>query len=474
MSIAANSHVRQLVCFCPFPFSQPASQPALPALDPAHNYTIMLSILTSPLTTAAATTVAPTASHPVRAHLTELYSLRSLGYPPAPVLSHLRLTHLSIVHRHGARTPKQEVSAEYEPVQVAPTAWKHCVTWRSDGNIACAKESLTALGGEHACQLGRWLRHAYHDFIPSTYQPNRHHCRSTNKDRTITSTLYVLRGLYSDSPSSDTLAAHLAIGSDPEVMYGHPSHSSALNDIYWRSYDALLPAVQCEAIEDVRSKISAAYRLPIRTILELTDTLMATLAAHVPLPDSVEKEDVNTAMLSGSRLFYHTTRGDQSLDAAQHIDKETGLPTHTQLQRQALSLALGGFVQELMQPLTHALASHDSGSDRPAFPLVAQYAGHDTTLLPLCEMLGFGPVVQALWPPFTTNLLIELYSNEQESPSSHWIRCICHVGNEQHLTPLVPADVWMAHLKQYCVLEQREGEQQSSQPSTTHATRFEW
>lgn len=401
--------------------------------------------------------------------LIQLYSTTDIHYPaPPPLSSHLRLVQLHIVHRHGARTPKQTLTNDYTPTKLAPKTWQQCIDWQGN-SISCDRETLSVQGAEQARKYGQWLRatygqdatHTSHQLIPPTYNPVLHYTRSTPKDRTKTTLMFVLRGLYKDVDVNEVNKHLQSKSADMENMYGHPSRTPQLNAIYWESYDALIKQLP-PRLDEVREAIARKYKLPIGNLISLTDTLISLLAAGVvtvdTLPSEVSADDLNAALLYGSKLFYHITRGDTDINEKPQLNTHH-LPVHSQRQVDALKLAIGGFIYDLLQPIQRqrsttaaSIASSNSNSASQQ-PSIYQYCGHDTTLLPLCEMLGLGGMFESQWPTFLANVVVEVSADDSKSAvDALSVRCVVnHNSNIQQVTPLIPLQQWLQHMQTYAL-----------------------
>ena len=77
----------------------------------------------------------------------------------------------------------------------------------------------------------------------------------------------------------------------------------------------------------------------------------------------------------------------------------------------AVQLAIGGFMAVIRDVLAAVVSGDASGSTIGA-PSFAYYSGHDTTL---SAVLGFMNVTGMKWPPYASNMMIELWEKPQQS-----------------------------------------------------------
>lgn len=348
----------------------------------------------------------------------EFYHIRSIrkylphtGSPLPERPANLTLRHVSIIHRHGARTPKH----------VPPNLFSELEQNINVATNSLQQEELTKIGEEMCKSFGNWIRCQYFErdrFIPATYNQKLLTVRSTDKQRTRASAKFVIQGLYPTLPLEQIDSTIFSKTIDDENMFARPDLCPGLSNLYIDLYDNVLNNIN----ETEKEKVLLACNRCNEwcgtngfPVTKLTDLLMSLLAMDMDI--KLDEDDVRSIMSTGSHIYYHVTNGDNDLEVNnQHFSN-----SHVQ----SLSLGIGSFVQELQSQLD-ALVNNSSNSS----PLMNIYTGHDTTVLPLAQVLDVAEPFVNYWPAFVSNIVIELL---QSADAEHYyVRLIASNGLLQH------------------------------------------
>ncbi|GAX83875.1 hypothetical protein CEUSTIGMA_g11300.t1 [Chlamydomonas eustigma] len=344
----------------------------------------------------------------------------------------------------------------------------------------CRMGQLTFAGHDMAVELGTWLRERYVNqlgFLPPTLEPAAMSLRTTCIQRTGQTLHGVLSGLYPGFQGPVVVNASLE---KYEFEYGKNTTCPALGPILDKTH-ALMRARDMESthMKQLVDKIKAALQLPSSDEDEplnwiwLYDELAAIKAEGMPLPPGLEDDSIfriieqqatkHEAPLSSPSV------GDGLLDEenckrviqmsigplvwrlganmqmaamqAETLDDDVlssfrfgrkGLRqealtstssssallkgTHTVVSGTVSATEGSNMVNNTSKSSHHSVP--DKGSWRP--PLMHVYSGHDSTVSPLLVLLT--RKTQDSWPPFTANLVFELWDLEANQEEEGEIR----------------------------------------------------
>ena len=361
----------------------------------------------------------------------------------------LELKHVIVFFRHGARAPLTEnarahdhtwsycnEAKPFDPVSIAVTGLggKPRPVCKMDVNQrkvlfpgGCHKGQLTSVGWMQARNLGSWLRERYvqrgpYSLVPGTFDADLVRVRTTNIARTIDTANGVLSGLFPGTPASSPIPIETA-SDDVEWLYPNPGTCPRLMSLvkdFKRWHQAASEEGQGEGTRgETRAKVRRAIEGPDAAVdpeaepwgfAHMFDVSHSVLVHsgkhHFGMDDAILRE------LEGVAIEY--MRGV--------VGGWEGNP-HT---KEQLALCSSRVVEDVLSGLSGAA----NGKHGRKMQL---YSGHDTTLIPLLLMLG-----DALerWPPFASNLVIELYWCERLS--SHVVKLIFN-QRLLEVKPLTPA-----------------------------------
>ncbi|KAI1296274.1 Acid phosphatase-like protein 2 [Mortierella claussenii] len=269
------------------------------------------------------------------------------------------------------------------PISGSPYAATHM--WKG----SCAPGQLTPVGAMQHRMLGAALRRIYVDelqLLPATYDPKTVYIRSTDVWRTKQSAENLMAGLYGVRAHSQAPPPVLQIHTLPvEIDY------------------LTMNANACPRISQLRSNVEKASEV-LKRLREDNRDFNKELIGIV----GVEKnwngymDTVLPRVCHGMPL---QCREDKCItsDTVDHILKNVFVET-TEVYRDGqgvfdvLQLGIGPLAKDIKQNLLEAKAN---GNIKFSF-----YSGHDTTISPLLGMLD---AEDQRWPPYASNLLIELW-----------------------------------------------------------------
>ncbi|KAF9348135.1 Acid phosphatase-like protein 2 [Mortierella sp. AD094] len=263
---------------------------------------------------------------------------------------------------------------------------------------SCIPGQLTPVGAMQHRRLGAALRRIYVDelkFLPATLDPETVHIRSTDVWRTKQSAENLMAGLYGVQRHS--------LASPPPVLQIH---------ILPVDIDYLtMNAGACPRISQLRSgveKSSEVLKKLREDNIEFNKELVEILGEEKSW--SGYMDTVLPRICHGMQLQCRQVEGEDgnkciTPQIANRILENVGTQT-TEIYRdgkgvfEVLQLGIGPLANDIKQNLLKAKAN---GKIRFSF-----YSGHDTTISPLLGMLD---AVDQWWPPYASNLLIELWKS---------------------------------------------------------------
>lgn len=325
----------------------------------------------------------------------------------------------------------------------------------------CEAGMLTDVGKIHMMEIGKKLRAHYIDrlkFLPqhlnADFNRNHLYVRSTAYLRTIESTQYLLSGLFplamrEPGPGSDI---HIHIRAT-ENAYPDGARCARLKELIRDFQTAGIAATQ---------PLRASLANRISPVLHIDSSIAREAGYHVevdthvggPLGRDLLFEE---AVVLADNIICSTAAGDdlpKGLD--KHVEADLKRVFFNGFWRmmqdgsdELKRLAIGRFLGDLSKTLESGVAAataatssaarmtHEVDSKDTAWPMLAVFSGHDSTLAPLLGVLG-APIVQDVvdsdtdsdtssttkvihkWPGFGAVVALELY--EDTSTSSNWLR----------------------------------------------------
>lgn len=273
----------------------------------------------------------------------------------------------------------------------------------------CSNGQLTARGFEQQVSLGESLRQLYvheHELLPKKLHAADVYVRSTDVPRTRESALGMLRGLY--PPGARPRGEALRTWRKPLVIE-----------------DMVANALKCPRYEERKQEVLAsdafqerqANTLPLRRQLErvlhtqgeasfaadfdsYVDNLMTRSCHSKPLPCSRGDGECLTlddarAVLDEGNWQYQFVYADEELN----------------------QLTSGHFLWDLTAAMA-AMVAADRGAAGQETPYkLGVFGGHDTTVAPLIGLIA-GGIPDGDWPPYATNVVLELWSPPEPDDES--------------------------------------------------------
>jgi len=319
-----------------------------------------------------------------------------------------------VTHRHGARTPTDQLPGQPEPKQAEYEAmWGKCpvapklenYAWKFNGSSeveACKHGSLTAFGSQQLVGLGTYLRERYN---PEPFSNGSGlTVRSTISPRAVLSAVSLLQGLYPamtrDEAASLIETRHLTAryGLD-ETMFGTAviwAHPEA-----WSKNDTRvcprLGEIVFEAIAKTYPERERA--LPIATMIKQRANLGSEIES-VKFSNGLA-DHLSCASAQGASFPYGCTKEEHEiLDAALH---HCFVAAADRFSTEGALLSGGRLVADV-DALVEA-ATSKTGSKNVSLHILS---GHDVSLTSLLVALGF-PNEDP--PSFGASIQIELLQN---------------------------------------------------------------
>ncbi|KAF9180108.1 Acid phosphatase-like protein 2 [Haplosporangium sp. Z 11] len=332
------------------------------------------------------------------------------------------------------KAPYQRASVVAHQVISIPSGSPFASTHMWKGS--CIPGQLTPVGAVQHRRLGAALRHIYVDtlhFLPVTYDPETVYIRSTDLWRTKQSAENLMAGLYGVE------------GSLPPVLQIHtlPTEIDYLT----------MNTRACPRISQLRSALEKSSKVLKRlhdNNIDFEKNLSEILGERKPWSgylDTVLPRVCHGKQLQCRRLGVDSEERCITNESADRILENVGVQTAEVFRDgegvfQGLQLGIGPLSSEIKQNLLNA-----KGRSKVRFSL---YSGHDTTILP---MLGMLDSADLRWPPYASNLLIELWKSPK---GEHFVRVLYNhriLETQSDWCDLAwcPLDTFVAHLDRFIV-----------------------
>ncbi|KAI8904140.1 histidine phosphatase superfamily [Gorgonomyces haynaldii] len=326
------------------------------------------------------------------------------------------LLQVTLIHRHGARTPVPSTSTYAHQLQIAfkqcqldlfpqsdfdlPTLMIHNTFEQSNElmerlrevkPLSCLFGQLTQPGKSMLLKLGSWMRskYVYRGFLSDHLNQDEVHFESTNYIRTIESLQYLIAGLYPSKKRSKG-PLHVWIRRDKDEIMG-PNYENCPALIVetlkergrlFEKYEHLLQQALDPLdglVKDESSQMSRIYRW--------YDLLSSLEGNNMPFPKGVTKEDYARIEQAQMHIWGKIYENDQ-----------------------VSRLAIGPFLKEWTKHLVRKANGQQA-------PKLAVFSGHDTTIQPL---MGAMQVNRPEYPGYASNVTLELYRENQE----HYVKML--------------------------------------------------
>ncbi|TKS67070.1 Lysophosphatidic acid phosphatase type 6 [Collichthys lucidus] len=321
-----------------------------------------------------------------------------------------KLQLVQVLFRHGARTPLKSIpnvmEAQWLPVLLEPPAYTHIsyvVTdlhggpkppspiedkYRSDTLTGGTYPGqLTAVGMQQLYELGKRLRKRYVEetgFLSSTFSPAEVYVRSTNIVRTIESAKCLIAGLFQQKQKE--IVHILTTASESEILYPN-YHGCKLLKILgshrWAE-SSTLPDIAAD-LQSIQSALGIAAHQNVDFIL-IRDDMVARETHGLPCPPELDS--------------WRNKVEQRAVDMVYHVFQPS--------KRESLKLCVGPLLHTMLANIEDKLQGTSAESNRKLY----LYSAHDTTLIPCLMALG---LFDMKWPPYATDITLELYQHQQTS-----------------------------------------------------------
>ncbi|KAL0217356.1 hypothetical protein RCL1_007937 [Eukaryota sp. TZLM3-RCL] len=309
------------------------------------------------------------------------------------VLASTTLEGVIVVTRHGDRAPLYSFENQYThwncSIQhttslLVQSSVSHRSTVHSsfipggqslDGN--CHLGQLTLKGGLQHVELGKRLRTAYDDLLP-TIPDDTVYFRSTNVPRTIESLIAQISATFPALPNSDSIPLINLLERPRETLLSNAAACPRLSSLLSNLYSSSEWVQQTEELSYLKPILNSIFGVKISSDNDwnqVYDYLYAMVYNDIKLPSPLTLTDFD-------KLF--------KLKSWQltHMYNDT-----------YLSLSLGQFAQEL-------ITNVQSIFDRSTTVKYSFFSAHDLTILPLMSLLN---VNDGVWPDYASYIAIETW-----------------------------------------------------------------
>jgi len=253
----------------------------------------------------------------------------------------------------------------------------------------CALGQLTTLGLQQTVTLGQQLKSLYVDqynFLPTEYDNDVFYIRSTDVPRTVQSAQGQFLGMYPPTASDESIEIIPINTMDENVDDMTPNYVTCPNlETVWDELTNSSQWAQHEAeYQPLQQKLQTIFETT-ETLgyQELFDALMARKCHNLPFPNGITVEILDQIL--------NASNWEQSF---LYNDPIAG------------PLGAGQFLQELVDAIDAFILGQ-------SIPIYILYSGHDSTLAPLLGNLG---VYDDNWPPYVSNMQIELWLDDDATP----------------------------------------------------------
>ncbi|KAM9307680.1 prostatic acid phosphatase-like [Gastrophryne carolinensis] len=259
---------------------------------------------------------------------------------------------------------------------------------------------LTQLGKEQQFELGKYLRKRYSEFLSETYKTEEVYVRSTDMDRTILSAQANLAGLFQprDQSSSQNITwqpipVHTVPLEDEKILFLPPDKCHRFYQLKEETYesqehnDLVKPYMDfLKSLEKHTGYTSRQLKDP-STWWDLYDALHCEASHNFSLPFWV----TNDVMNKFRHLAELSIKSDYGMYKQQEKSRVTG----------------GILLKAILENIRYDRSLHSKKK-------LIMYSSHDSTIVALQMALN---VYNGMLPPYASCHFIELYQDENGSPS---------------------------------------------------------
>ena len=298
---------------------------------------------------------------------------QTLPHPPEP------LQYVQLFTRHGDRAPMN--SYPHWPFYCYPTDVISDTDTSHTAIKSCSNSELTIRGQRQLSGLGNFLRHYFHNINFDYKTPQNVYVRSTNIQRTISSALNLLKGLYGiDLPKLDQFAEF-------EIRKENENFA-------WNFYN-------CKKNTDLFLTYNREKRKEKNAIMKMMRVFEVNETDPTKYKLNNGNDYLNALRCHGEDL---PCKNGECLNESdyQEIWKHN-LMEHNDIYGNInnTNTLIGYFVKDVIEKTyQHIKERMENRNDIR----IAYFSGHDTTLYPLLPIFGFSTED---WPPYASMIMIE-------------------------------------------------------------------
>ncbi|KAK6178514.1 hypothetical protein SNE40_013292 [Patella caerulea] len=362
--------------------------------------------------------------------------------------SELKLKHIQVYFRHGARTPIHvipslgevsysendilgdvtktlfdikvvDLDAGGEP-EVSPIQRSYEKRRLKGGGLP---GSLTCYGQEQMFDLGRSMRQDYASFLPREFDPDDIYVRSTNIHRTIASLRCVLAGLYGSEELNAKGPVTIPVSrTQSEILFPNSHNCPVVRQI---NHASMIHFDDIPGFKEDRKKLENILGIDSEhgsrklNFIFIRDDIVARVTHGYPMPDII-KPFLDMIEKNAIKMMYYAFCGQSEAQRKVGLRLTTGLAVGANLDR--------------MEEAVQGKRKHK----------MCLYSTHDSTLVAL---LASFDIFDHTWPPFAADLRLELY---EDSNGKHWVK-VLYCGKEQitrgNTKVLVPYEEFKENMK---------------------------
>ncbi|PAA70201.1 hypothetical protein BOX15_Mlig002255g1, partial [Macrostomum lignano] len=359
----------------------------------------------------------------------------------------LSLASVSVLMRHGARTPLHKVPgylgdqfrwptdvayqlAEMDGVQMQlydplhPGSQPSLMRPHRQYLLGGAQPgSLTRLGQADMIRLGQRLRRDYRQLVNDNLRKHKEdyggwlYCRSTSILRCVQSLQCVLAGLLLDAQPGESLEASAAPATVrvairsliDEDLFPNFRTVPELQNLNLANASALLSRL--DGYLATRQQLANAFGIPSyggrASPMPSWNETQKPRENFVPL--YFARDDLSARLAHGSTLPGPVAKLCPTLDRLCALELLTEEMGPCEIWEEALPYCIGTWVHTLASNVDRLASGR---GDHHRFEL---YSSHDSMLLPVLLALGFDPRSDISWPPFGSAIVFEFYTNDNGS-----------------------------------------------------------
>lgn len=363
----------------------------------------------------------------------------------------LRLKHVQIIFRHGARTPLHLTPGIEEAVYPADYLLRHVPYTQFDIQFVhkdgsplkpsqydahyeetklrggCTGGLLTSYGYDQMYMLGKRLRRDYIDNLKflEAFDPELVDLTTTHMSRTKASLQSVLAGLFgAENLKKQGPVVVKSNHTKDEILVPSPDICPVFRKI---NHAAMVHYKDLEEFKDdgalIRSKLGEHhFKKKGVNFIDIRDDIVARKTHGLPIPEQITPDIFQMIDRNATKLMYYANCGK-----------------HEAERMVAVRLSMGRTMKKFLDNIKDNI----SGKSKVKMHF---YSAHDSSVFPVLAMLGLDV---SEWPPFGADLIVELYEDVNKS---HFIK-VKYLGKPQIVRgcdkELCPLDQFLEALSPY-------------------------